>query len=284
MRALGIGHAMTYAVSAGGATLIGRNAIDPARWKRYRGGTAGQLWVDAHNTGSFSRLGRDIAGNLVWPMWLDGRIFFLSDHEGIGNIYSCAPDGADLRRHTDERAYYARFPSTDGTRIVYACGAQIVVLDPRDGSVRRIDLQTPSTAAQSARRFVDAGELLETFSPSPDGTALGLISRGRAFAMPLWEEAVSEHGTGPERRREIVWLHDGTRIAYVDDSAGYERILVEPVDQSAGATAVTSDDIGRMPRGVLEPAVEYTLFTLPVGAVSDPLETPRGYWIAKRTE
>jgi parvulin-like peptidyl-prolyl isomerase len=39
-----------------------------------------------------------------------------------------------------------------------------------------------------------------------------------------------------------------------------------------------------MPRGVLEPALEYTLFTLPVGGVSDPLETPRGYWIAKRTE
>ena len=46
----------------------------------------------------------------------------------------------------------------------------------------------------------------------------------------------------------------------------------------------SSDDIGRIPRGVLEPAVEYTLFTLPSGAVSDPIETPRGYWIAKRTE
>ncbi len=247
VRALGIGHAMTYAVSAGGATLIGRNAIDPARWKRYRGGTAGQLWVDAHNTGSFSRLGRDIAGNLVWPMWLDGRIFFLSDHEGIGNIYSCAPDGADLRRHTDERAYYARFPSTDGTRIVYACGAQIVVLDPRDGSVRRIDLQTPSTAAQSARRFVDAGELLETFSPSPDGTALGLISRGRAFAMPLWEEAVTEYGSvDGARRRGFTWLHDSTRLAYVDDSAGFERIAIEPADRGAPATYANTGEVGRI--------------------------------------
>jgi len=35
---------------------------------------------------------------------------------------------------------------------------------------------------------------------------------------------------------------------------------------------------------VLEPAVEYAIFTLPVGSVSDPLETPRGYWIVKRTE
>jgi parvulin-like peptidyl-prolyl isomerase len=46
----------------------------------------------------------------------------------------------------------------------------------------------------------------------------------------------------------------------------------------------SSDDVGRIPRGVLEPATEYMLFTMPVGSVSDPIETPRGYWIAKRTE
>jgi hypothetical protein len=44
------------------------------------------------------------------------------------------------------------------------------------------------------------------------------------------------------------------------------------------------DDAGSMPRGVLEPAVEYAIFTLAVGAVSEPLETPRGYWVVKRTE
>ena len=44
------------------------------------------------------------------------------------------------------------------------------------------------------------------------------------------------------------------------------------------------DDAGRMPRGVLEPATEYALFTLPVGSVSDVIETPRGFWIVKRIE
>ncbi|BDE07845.1 tricorn protease [Vulcanimicrobium alpinum] len=249
--ALDVGHAMTCDVADGGATVLGRNAIDPARWKRYRGGTAGHLWVDPRGDGTFARLGREIDGNLTWPMWLDGRVLFLSDHEGIGNLYSLDAAGGDLRRHTDEREHYARFPSTDRTRVVYACGGDLVLLDPRDGSVRRVAVEMPSNAPETARRFVDAGDLLDSWQPSRDGTTLALASRGRTFTMPLWEEAVTEHpaGAGDDptavvRRRAVNWLHDDKRIAYIDDTAGYERIAVAPVDQSAPASYLTNDDHG----------------------------------------
>jgi hypothetical protein len=44
-------------------------------------------------------------------------------------------------------------------------------------------------------------------------------------------------------------------------------------------------DAGRIPRGILEPAAEYVLFTLPKGEVaSQPVETPRGYWIVRRND
>lgn len=46
----------------------------------------------------------------------------------------------------------------------------------------------------------------------------------------------------------------------------------------------SADDVGSMRRGVLEPAPEYVLFSLPQGGVSDPIDTPRGYWIIKRNE
>jgi hypothetical protein len=40
---------------------------------------------------------------------------------------------------------------------------------------------------------------------------------------------------------------------------------------------------GTMRRGILEPNVERALFTLDKGAVfSEPLETPRGYWVMRR--
>jgi hypothetical protein len=44
------------------------------------------------------------------------------------------------------------------------------------------------------------------------------------------------------------------------------------------------DNAGRMPRGMLEPAPEYVLFSLPKDGISDPVDTPRGYWIVHRIE
>jgi hypothetical protein len=44
------------------------------------------------------------------------------------------------------------------------------------------------------------------------------------------------------------------------------------------------EDAGRIPRGILEPAAEYALFTMTPGSVSEPIDTPRGFWIARRIE
>jgi hypothetical protein len=48
-----------------------------------------------------------------------------------------------------------------------------------------------------------------------------------------------------------------------------------------GSTA----DAGRIPRGVLEPYLEYVLFTLEKATVHpEPVDTPRGYWIVRRND
>jgi tricorn protease len=85
--------------------LTGTPPHEPAAWKRYRGGAMGRLWLHGE------RLLKDIDGHLACPMFVGDRIAFLSDHEGVGNLYSCAHDGSDLRRHTDHDAFYARAAS-----------------------------------------------------------------------------------------------------------------------------------------------------------------------------
>ncbi|MBV8372076.1 MAG: PDZ domain-containing protein, partial [Candidatus Eremiobacteraeota bacterium] len=213
----------------------------------YRGGTAGEIWIDLNADGRFERLPLP-DGNPTWPMPIGERVYFLADHEGIGNIYSSDAQGGDLRRHTHEGEYYARFPSTDGKRIVYAAGGEIGRYDVSSDAVAKLDIETHSAAPQTVRKFEDAAESLEHFAPHPDGTRLAFVSRGQAFTMPLFEGAVLHHGEGScSRVRLTEWLHDGKRLAGVTDTGGYERIAVYPADGSHPAPKlVTSGDIGRV--------------------------------------
>ena len=113
---------------AGAALLTGTWGRDPAHWKRYRGGTSGRLWVRAGEEAEFRRVLAGIRGQFASPMLVAGRLVFLSDHEGTGNLYSCQLDGSGLRRHTDHDGFYARNASTDGDRLFYQCAGEIWIL------------------------------------------------------------------------------------------------------------------------------------------------------------
>ena len=87
------GLAQHISFGANGAVILGRHTGDPAMWKRYRGGTAGVFWIDRKGDGNFTRF-KPTDGNLTAPMWIGERIYFVSDHEGIANLYSCLPTEA----------------------------------------------------------------------------------------------------------------------------------------------------------------------------------------------
>ncbi|MBS0445310.1 MAG: PDZ domain-containing protein [Proteobacteria bacterium] len=210
-----------------GTMVLGRNTGDPARWKRYRGGTAGHLWIDAEGQGQFRRMTELDAGNVTCPMWMADRIYHLSDQEGAGNLYSCRPDGSDLRRHTDHETYYARHAQTDGQRIVYQCGADIWCYDPRTDATRRIPIEIATPRTQAARKFVPAADHLGDVRLHPAGHSLALDARGKLYSMALWEGAVLQHGAADGARYRFgQWLADGTTLVAVSDGSGEERVQV----------------------------------------------------------
>ncbi len=244
-RPLGYGPARAVSFQPGGrGVVIGRNSADPARWKRYRGGTAGTIWIDRNGDGEFAPL-IDLPGNLAHPMWVGRRIYFLSDHEGHGNIYSCTPTGRSLKRHTHHEDFYARYPDTDGSRIVYHAGADIWRFDiSRDESVQ-LDIRLPSTRPQRNRRFERATRNLESIDLHPQGSQLAITARGTVFTAPVWEGAPRSHDRASESRMRLgTWLADGQRFAAVSDASGEERLIVASADGSEQAR-VLSADVGR---------------------------------------
>jgi len=228
-----------------GRKVLGRSTADPAYWKRYRGGLAGKLWIDNDGNGQFRPLLPDLNGNLASPMWIGNRIFFLSDHEGVGNLYSCDTDGVNLRRHTDHEEYFARSANTDGNRIVYHCGADIYCFEPASGRQRKVEIEWHGPATQTQRRFIDTVKFLDDFSVHPDGDSLAVDCRGKPFTFGLWEDAVKQHGIlDGVRYRFPQWLNDGKTLVAVSDATGEERIDV--LEEDGTGRSLEHLDLGRV--------------------------------------
>jgi tricorn protease len=223
---LPLGQVNHLAFGPGKTRVIGRNTVDPARWKRYRGGTAGHLWIDADGAGTYRRM-TELGGNITSPMWLGGRIYYLSDVEGVGNLYSALPNGSDVRRHSDHDDFYARHAQSDGRRIAYQCGAELWLFDPATDHTLRVDIQLPSHRTQAARKFVPAAEHIGSIHAHPAGHSAALDSRGKLFTFALWEGAVRQHGDDHAGRlRHGQWLADGVTVVAVGDRSGEERVEV----------------------------------------------------------
>jgi tricorn protease len=161
------------------ALVTGRSDREPTSWKRYRGGMAGRIWVAAAEGQPFTRILTDLPGQFASPMLSGGRLAFLSDHEGTGNIYSCALDGTDLCRHTDHDGPYARNASTDGERIVYHAAGDIWLLDSLDAPApRRLEVSLGSSSPHRAPRVVSAADHLGEFDCDWTGQASVVEVRG----------------------------------------------------------------------------------------------------------
>ncbi|HET7243740.1 MAG TPA: S41 family peptidase [Streptosporangiaceae bacterium] len=239
---------------------------DPANWKRYRGGTAGRLWAgpatavvpDAlgaagQAAGPFRRVLADLPAQFASPMIAGGRLAFICDHEGTGNVYSCALDGSDLRRHTDHEGWYARQASTDGRRIVYARGGELWLLDNLQARPVRLDITLGSPVRGRAPRLVTAEDHLGSLSVDHGGRASSIEVRGTVHWLT--------HRDGPARAVSVVpgararfpqVLGTDGQVVWATDADGSDGLEIgsgdpaSPADPSAAPRRVAAGQVGRI--------------------------------------
>ena len=240
-----VGPANEISYGRGRGVVIGRNPADPARWKRYRGGRVGELWVDPKGNGNFKKL-INVKGNLASPMWIDERIYFISDHEGIGNVYSCTPHGKNLKRHSNHTDFYVRNTKTDGRNVVYHAGGDIYVYHTDAHRSKKVNIQYRSPMVQASRKFVDSSGYLEDYAIHPKGNAVSITSRGKVFSMPNWEGPVTQNGKKISARYRLGrWLYDGRRFVVVTDERGEDSLKIYFTDGSKNPMSLPMLDIGR---------------------------------------
>ena len=220
---------------AGTALLTGRMNSEMAYWKRYRGGTSGRLWTATGQDPLFTRVLAGLGGQLASPMLIGGRLFFLSDHEGTGNVYSCALDGSGLRRHTDHDGWYARNPSTDGERIVYHVAGDVWILDGPDAAgPRPLEITLGSPAAGRAPKLISAKDHLGSLDTDKTGQASVVEVRGTVHWLTHKDGPARALHVDPGARARLPRVLGETgQVVWVTDAAGDDALEIAPVEGAA---------------------------------------------------
>ncbi|QHA05210.1 peptidase S41 [Streptomyces broussonetiae] len=236
--------------------LTGTPPHEPASWKRYRGGAMGRLWLHGR------QLVPDIGGHLACPMFVAGRVAFLSDHEGVGNLYSCTYDGTDLRRHTDHDAFYARHASSDGTRVVYQCAGDLWLVDDFSPKAvpRKLDIRLAGPATGRRRYQVPAAQNVDGISVDETGRASAVVVRGSLYWLTHRDGPARTIADTPGVRVRLPEMLGTTgQVAYVTDAEGEDAVEIAQLPRATGDRAprrLASGALGRVLELVSDPLGE----------------------------
>ncbi|WP_393971178.1 S41 family peptidase [Oxyplasma meridianum] len=221
---LNLGQA-SHIIYHNGIIFLGRNTIDMLHWKGYRGGTKGHI-LKGRSRSEFHRL-FNVDTHVSFPAICGERIFFISDHDGSGQIYSTNLNGEDMKCHTEFSKYYPRHLNSDGRKIVFSMGGSIYSLNPLENSTKEIVVSMDTGFSSTMERFVNTGRYLEEFHMNGDGEMISVVARGQGFIGNRNLETNMKLDTDG-RVRQLKFL-GSDRIIYANFSNGKEMIRVKEI-------------------------------------------------------
>ncbi len=190
--------------------------------KRYKGGTAQNIWKFELNQPEAVPLTADYEGTSKTPMWWNERVYFASDRDGTMNLWSMSEDGKDLKQHTFHKGWDVKSPSLRDGKIAYQCGADIYIFEIGSNADRLIPITLSSDFDQEREKWVKKPiEYLTASNLSPDGDRVALTARGQVFVAPAQQGRLVHATTGDKvRYRNAQFMPDGKSLLVMSDATG----------------------------------------------------------------
>jgi tricorn protease len=200
--------------------------------KRYKGGTARQVWKYTAGTPEAVQITNGYAGESHHPMWYEGRVYFVSDRDGVMNIWSVDESGDDLKQHTQHNDFDIRYANLSKGHIVYQLGADIWHYDIEKNARNVITISLSSDLDQLREKWVeDPSKYITSVNPDKEGNRIVITARGRAFVAPVKSGRFIEFTDQQNvRLRDAVFSADGKNIISLSDESGEFEFVSMPAN------------------------------------------------------
>ncbi|MEM7586528.1 MAG: S41 family peptidase [Acidobacteriota bacterium] len=265
--------------TAGETLFFTRQQFQGSHTKRYRGGTAQNLWRFTTGDAEAVPLTADFPGTSREPMWWRGRVAFLSDRDGTMNLWSMDRDGGDLQQHTQHAGWDVKSPAIWQDLVVYQLGADLHVVDLASGEDRALRVTLATDFDQQRERWIDEPmDYLTAAHLSPDGGHVVLTARGQVFVVPV------KQGRWVEAGRPDGVRFRGARFLPTADAEAAASSLVALSDESGEVEVWRLDARGVEPREQLTEGgkeLRFDVYPSPDGSRVAYTEKDHELWIVE---
>jgi tricorn protease len=199
-------------------------------WKRYRGGRATYIWIANLADSSVEKIPRQDSNDFN-PMWVDERIFFLSDRNGKSTLFSYDTRSRKVAEALKNDGLDIRSASAGPGAIVYEQFGELKLFDLKSGKTRRVDVRLAGDLPEVRARRVAVDAMAGAADLSPSGARAVFQARGDIFTVPAEKGDVRNlTGTPGVAERSPAWSPDGKWIAYFSDESGEYALHVRAQD------------------------------------------------------
>jgi tricorn protease len=176
---------------------------------------------------------------MVW----NNRVYFISDRDGIMNIWSMDEGGKDLRQLTFHKVWDVKSASLDKGLIAYQVGADIHIVDVASGADRTVPIRLVSDFDQARIRWLkNPMEYMTSIAISPTGDRVALTARGGVFVAPVqpgrFVEATHKEGV---RYRDAKFFPDGKSLLTMSAESGELEFWRVPANGLSAPIQITHD-------------------------------------------
>src|SRR5579872_5913568 len=205
------------------------NSWDEER-RNYRGGQNRPIWiVDLKKYDLVTPPWTDSKD--IDPVWVGDSVLFISDRDGVANIWSYETKTKALKEVTKYTDFDVKTLDSGAGAVVFEQAGYVHELDPKSGKTHIVNITAAGDFPWMMPHWQDVTSRMTTLALSPTGKRVLVEARGEIFTIPAEKGDVRNiSNSSGSAERDPAWSPDGKYISYFSDKSGEYKLIVEQQD------------------------------------------------------
>lgn len=231
--ALPLHQSYSGSMSPDGSRIVYTPRTGAGDWRYYRGGYVGQLWISDLKTGALEKLSTGTYNDRS-PVWVNDKIYFVSDRTGIFNLYSYDTKSKKTLQLTKFAGLGVRSAAATNDAAVYVQAGHLHLLDVNTNNDRVVNVSVSPDTSELASRNASAMRSLEQILPSATGDRIVFGARGEVLIFdPANGSYKNLTNTPGVAERYPIISPDNKSVAYVSDESGEYALHIRSLENDS---------------------------------------------------